>query len=416
MPMSCLVDYNSENMTKLRSARTAREISRTLSSISAVVEDIKVPKANKSVSNTTPIELSDMVKDDRKGSKLRKKLDSTIDLSQIDITDLKKKARVNTYVSDIHQAIAELIVAYQILSSKTFKAFKNQNEAASNLLKVIKEAKKMQQEMIKVLSINAEAPKEHTKIATSVANYVSNKILSKEQYTKIRMRTFVASGTNPATYQTYIYIENLTNVDQETFAHYSVVVSTTVELTTGEAKHYITTLVDEKMPGTFPLGKQATHLAEMKKNLNSLFAYDGMLNFATRAPINKGTTILRKQSALGLKSHKVRGKDVQMIDGIRVQNDRLYVRLVPGLSVQERKTAVEEVVAMAGSILRTKNQKKNGLVYKIIKGRQGREWVELSTVSGGTLKGTLTLEKVKRIAEELDLDESQIRAIKQAVK
>lgn len=416
MPMSCLVDYNSENMTKLRSARTAREITRTLNSISAVVEDIKVPKANKSVSNTTPIELSDMVKDDRKGSKLRKKLDSTIDLSQIDITDLKKKARVNTYVSDIHQAIAELIVAYQILSSKTFKAFKNQNEAASNLLKVIKEAKKMQQEMIKVLSINAEAPKEHTKIATSVANYVSNKILSKEQYTKIRMRTFVASGTNPATYQTYIYIENLTNVDQETFAHYSVVVSTTVELTTGEAKHYITTLVDEKMPGTFPLGKQATHLAEMKKNLNSLFAYDGMLNFATRAPINKGTTILRKQSALGLKSHKVRGKDVQMIDGIRVQNDRLYVRLVPGLSVQERKTAVEEVVAMAGSILRTKNQKKNGLIYKIIKGRQGREWVELSTVSGGTLKGTLTLEKVKRIAEELDLDESQIRAIKQAVK
>lgn len=416
MPMSCLVDYNSSNMTKLRTARTAREISRTVSTITAVISEVKVPKVRRSVSNTTAIELADLGKAEKKGSKIRKKLDTTIDLDQIDVTDLKKKARINGYVADVHQAVAELIVAYQILSSKTFKAFKNQGEAAASLLTVIKEAKKQQQEMIKVLSINAEAPKEHTKIATSVAGYVKTKILSKEQYTKIKMRTFVASGTNPVTYQTYIYIENLTNVEQEVFAHYSVVVSTTVELSTGEAQHFITTLVDEKMPGTFPLGKQATHLAEMKKNLNGLFSYDGMLNFAARAPISKTTDTLRKQSALGLKTHKVRGKDLQLIDGIRIQNDRLYVRLVPGLSVAERKTAVEEVIAMAGSILRPKNQRKHGLIHKIVRGRTGRDWIELSTISGGTLAGTLTLAKVKQIAEELDLDAAQIRAIKQAVK
>lgn len=416
MAMSCLVDYNSKNMTKLRTARTAREISRTVSGITALVSDIKVPKARKSISNTSPIELADLEKAATKGTKIRKKLDATVDLSQIDVTDLKKKAQINKYVATVHQAVAELIVAYQILSSKTFKAFKNQGEAASSLLTVIKEAKVQQQEMIKVLSINADAPKEHTKIAASVANYVSTKILSKEQYTKIKMRTFVASGTNPVTYQTFIYIENLTNVEQEVFAHYSIVVSTTVELRTGEAKHFITTLVDEKMPGTFPMGKQATHLAEMKKNLNSLFAYDGMLNFAARAPITKTTDTLRKQSALGLKTHKVKGKNLQLIDGIRIQNDRLYVRLVPGLSLAERKTAVEEVIAMAGAVLRPKNQRKHGLVHKIIKGRTGREWIELSTISGGTLAGTLTLAKVKQIAEELDLDEAQIRAIKQAVK
>jgi len=155
----------------------------------------------------------------------------------------------------------------------------------------------------------------------------------------------------------------------------------------------------------------------MKKAINSLMAIDGFLNFAERKPIAKGTSTLRNSTMLGGGTVMVKGKPVEIFDSIRVQNDKLYVRLVQGLTKTERQIATEEILAQASTALRSGMSSKNSMIHRFVKGRGGREFIEIAlTTSGGAAKGALTLAKIDQLAESLGLTNDQKRLLKQSVK
>lgn len=418
-----IVDYGSKNMQDLRTARTATEFRRILGSISSCVTNVESVsktldlRVGESVSNS--IELSDLGTGKPKRAATKKvMLADTIDLDTIDITNVAEKAKHNEKVRILNQAIAELNVAYQILSSRTFSAFKGQAEAASNLATVIKDAQIVLRKYTTLMSqdVKKGAPDAHKSLAASVANYLPS-ILSKEQYTKIRTRTYIARGTNPVTWQTFIHIDNFTNNDGVDYPSYCIVLSSEVNLTDGTINNYLTSLVDAQIPGTFPLGRKLESIASLKKAINNYMAFDGFLNYASRKPINKDTSTLRATTGLGNKTHNIRGRDMEIIDGMRVQNDKLYVRLVRGLTPEERKVAVNEVVAMASVVLRAGKNSRTSITNRVTRGSKGREWVELVlNNSSGIQEGVFTLAKVNELGSQFKLDASQLRALKQSIK
>lgn len=417
--ISTSVNYASGNMVALRGARTAKEFRKVLDQVISATTSVTIPKALRSVSaSPKAIELAD-IEGSIKGKQSKAlDLNQVIDLSKIDISDVQNKAKYNSQVSDLTQALSELSVAYQILRSRTFSAFKDQNKAAENLLNVITQAKDQQAKLVRLMSIDVKngAPKEHIKLAATISNYLT-KILNKEQYTKIRTRTFIASGTDPITFQTYIFIDNFINSDNLHYPSYAVVLSTSIALATGLSTNYITTLVDEKVPGSFPMGRIVETAPAMKKSINNLLAIDGFLNYSERKPINRTTQNLRETSMLGQGEHTIRGRKKEIFDNVRVQNDSLYVRLVPGLSPAEKKEAVTEILGMASTVLRAGKGGKNSIVHQMVNGRNGREFVKVTmTSSAGTAKGILTLAKIDQIAEVMGLNPQQKRLLKQSVK
>lgn len=417
--ISTSVNYGSGNMVALRGARTAKEFKKVLDKVIADATSVSIPKKLQSLSaGPKVIELAD-IEGSIKGKQAKTiDLNQVIDLSKIDITDVQNKAKYNAQVGQLSQAIGELGIAYQILNSKTFSAFKDQSAAAKALLKVITDAKDQQQKLVKLMSIDVKTgtPKEHTKLAATIANYLS-KILNKEQYSKIRTRTFIASGTDPITFQTYVFIDNFVNSDNMHYPNYAVVLSTSVAVANGLSTNYVTTLVDEKVPGSFPLGRKVETAPEMKKAINSLLAIDGFLNYSERKPINRSTQNLRDTSMLGQGQHVIRGRKKEIFDNVRVQNDSLYVRLVPGMSPTEKREAITEILGMASTVLRAGRGGKNSLIHQIVSGRNGREYVKISlTSSAGTAKGVLTLNKIDQIAEVMGLNPQQKRLLKQSVK
>lgn len=415
--MSASINYSSENMQGLRQARTATEFRNVLQRVVSLASGFTIPKELKSVS-AKALDLSDIEGTVKTKQARSIDLNSVIDVSKIDIADVQKKASYNNQVAELNQAISELGVAYQILSSKTFSAFKDQSSAADNLLSVIKDARDVQTRMVKLMSLNNKdgAPPEHKKLAATIANYLS-KILNKEQYSRLRQRTFIAHGTDPIVFQTYIYVDDFVNSEDEHYQNYALVLSTRIAVATGISENYLTTLVDEKVPGSFPMGRLVETAPAMKKAINSLLAIDGFLNYSERKPIGKSTGFLKRNTQFGSEVHTVNGRDAEIFDDVRVQNDSLYVRLVQGLTAQEKRDAVKEILAMAGSVLRAGSGTKNSLIHRLAKGRNGREFVVVSlTTSQGTAKGVLTLAKIDQIAQVMGLNPSQKRLLKQSVK
>lgn len=415
--LSASINYSSENMQGLRQARTATEFRNILNRITSTASGLVIPKELASLS-AKAVDLADI-----QGTVTRKQtktidLSQVIDVSKIDIADVQKKASYNNQVAELNQAISELGVAYQILSSKTFTAFKDQQSAADSLLKVIKDARNTQTRMVKLMSLNNKdgAPEEHKKLAATIANYLA-KILNKEQYSRLRSRTFIAHGTDPIVFQTYIYIDDFVNSEGEHYQNYAMVLSTKIAVATGISENYVISQPDEKVPGSFPMGRLVDTAPALKKAVNSLLAIDGFLNYAERKPINKTTGFLKRNTQFGSEVHNVKGKDVEIFDEVRVQNDSLYVRLVRGLTATEKRDAVQEIVAMASTIFRAGGSGKNSIIHRIARGRTGREYVIVSvTTSQGTVKGVLTLAKIDQISQVMGLNADQKRLLKQSVK
>lgn len=415
---SASVDYNSKNMNALRGARTATEFKKILGDVVDSVSNVNVPRNLMSLS-AKAIELSDIKQTGVKKAQTKTlDLNSIIDISKIDLNNVREKAKYNRQVNQLSQAIAELNTAYTIMNSKMFSAFKDQNKAAQSMLNVIKEATDTRTNLVRVMSIDVkkDAPPEHTKLAGSIANYLKS-ILPSEQYSNIRIRTFIASAVDPIIFQTFVFVDNFVNSDGVHYQNYAVVLSTSVAVASGISANYVTTLFDEKVPGSFPLGRSVDTAAQMKKAINSLMAIDGFLNFAERKPIAKGTSTLRNSTMLGGGTVMVKGKPVEIFDSIRVQNDKLYVRLVQGLTKTERQIATEEILAQASTALRSGMSSKNSMIHRFVKGRGGREFIEIAlTTSGGAAKGALTLAKIDQLAESLGLTNDQKRLLKQSVK
>ena len=415
------INYNSQNMQAIRNARTAAELSRA---VAAITTSVSATSRMYSILESTSAKA--IALDDFRGSRAVTsfKLPSIVDVGAIDLDAVKSGADQSKKLGALNQSIAELSVAYQIINSSLFSNFKNKDAAAKALNAVLTEALSTQKRIMQAMrpKKDGDVPQEHSGIAATVSQYLK-KVLPKEQYTSIKSQTYTTdtNSANSAVFQTFTMIKDFVNTDGVHYSNYNAVFTTVVDTDTGDAKHYITTLVDDQAPGTFPFGSEVPTIARLKSSINNLLAVDGFLNYSDRRPISATTKSLRESTALGLERHKVGDTEMDLVDGIRVQNDKLYVRLVPGLSPKEQDQAVSEVLQIAKTALGLGMRGKSDpytVTSKVAKGRQGRTWIEVTSIAkgSGVNKGLLTVSRWNKVGELLNLSDAQMRAVKQGLK
>lgn len=412
------VNYDSANMRSIRGSRTSAELLRAITPISSVVSGF-VREAAMISTSATKVESLDDMRGTQPVSTVR--LPSIVDLSKVSNKALQSGQDHSKRLESLTQAIEELSVAYQIVNSDQFSSFKSRKDVVSSLSKLLSEARTSQASLMNNLKVQKDAvPSEHKKTAAAAGSYLK-KILSKESYSTIKQQTFVAVSPRKghALFQTYVFVSDFVNTDGVHYPKYSLVLSTDVDRASGDAYHFVTTLTDMQTPGSFPLGSEVSTTARMKSSVNNLLAVDGFLNYSDQRVIPASTTDVRK-SALGLKRHKMSdGTEMDIVDGVRVQNDRLYVRLVVGLSPKEKSQAVDEVRSMALAVLSpTGASSRYRVNVREVAGRQGRLWLEITTMTkgGGTSAGLITVARLKRVQELLGLSDAQMRAVKQSMK
>ena len=409
---------DSKTLRRIRDARTVKELSSIIDPLIKDVSSISVEsKAITSIS--AEIELGGMVvRPVRTATDAR--YDNVVDLSDVDLNSVEGRAKAAQQMAILNRIVSELNVAYQVLRSPAFSSFKAAKSASDALAKVIQEARAKHSKLVKAAAApSTEVPKEHVQRARSIANYMK-KVIPENSRGAVLVAHYIANKVGPvANYQSFITVKDFTSNEGYTYPNYVIVLTSSVNTNTGETKTFITSQQELKAPGSFPYGSAVTSPSQLKSSINRLLALDGSPFMGDRVPVGRTTAQMRAATALGLKLHVIDGKSREVIDGVRVSNNKIYVRLVAGMDAKERTEAVNEVVSivssMYGSIGKAAN--KNAVTYRMIRGNSKREWMEFTVLpSRGSKTGKMTLERINEVATLLGLDETQKRQIIAAVK
>lgn len=346
-----------------------------------------------------------------------------VDLSEFDYKSAATRAKVSANLSNLKQNIDYLTLAYKVLRSEGFAKFKGSKVAAEDLQQVIVDANARYETLAKAARAGKEElPVAHRKAATSIRNYL-NTLIDDKHRGEITINHYVASASPTAiVYQSYITINNFVADEGFVYPHYVFVLTSQVYIgaAVGKTAMYLTSIQDLKPPMTFKIGVQIKSTSMLKSTINRLLAIDGTTSFGERHPVGRTTNQLRNASALGLKVHNIGGKDMEIIDGVRVANNKIYVRLAEGLSPRERTAAINEVVHIV-SIMYGSNmssaRKKAVTTYREQKGTGGREWLEFSILnSKGSRDGSMTRQQIEEAANLLGMTAEQKQNLIQALK
>ncbi len=347
--------------------------------------------------------------------------DDVTDLEGLKLGNAASRAKASRNLAILTQSITELRAAYQLLRSPNFSNMKSTKAAVAAVAASIKEATTLRDAHFRLAqAAKDEVPEEHQKIASSIGRHLKT-IIPKDRYTSIGLVHYVAGSVGRVVnYQSYITVTDFTSDEGYSYPVYILVITSSLNTTTGKTTRHLTSLTDSKAPGTFAFGTEFKSTPQLKAAINRLLAIDGTPVFGDRRPLGRNTEHMRKATALGLKTHKIGGQDVQIVDGVRVSNHKIYVRLVEGMSPRERAAAVNEVVSIISSMYSggmTSQRKNNAITYRTVKGAKKREWLEFSILpSRGSKAGAMTLQKITEVANQLGMDDKQRRALVDAMK
>lgn len=357
-----------------------------------------------------------------KGASTPSAYDDVLDLEGLKLDTVAGRAKAAKNLAMVSQSITELKAAYQVLRGPIFSRTKTAMAAAASVLETINEAEELLARLSTVAkAARNEVPDQHASVAASIRNYLK-KVIPADHVGDVKLMHYVAGATGRmVNYQSYIVLKSFTGEDGYVYPNYTVVLTSAVDTGTGKANYYLTSMPEVKAPGSFPFGGEFTTKNQLKAAINRNMAIDSAAVFGDRRPVNHTTEQLRARTALGLKTHKIGSYDVQLIDGVRVQNNKIYVRLAKGMSAKERTAAINEMTAivssMYGGSMGGRVGQKSAVTYRLFTGKGGREWLEFTLLpSRGSQQGTATLNKINQVAAALNLDAEQTRALKAALK
>jgi hypothetical protein len=399
------VDTNSDNMVALRKARSLKDVATIIEKIKRDLlliskHTIHLEKSVSSVLKLSiyaaeTIELGDLVRD--KTSKGTKPYGVIEDYTPPNTKDLVKNSQE---LNRLAQRIAELESAKQVILSDSFSAYPDlQRKTIKSVNDLVKVAAKDRDKQVRAMSkIGRETkPKEHVKFVKIMQSHIKQ-VLSEENYSDISTNMFVLNPVKDQVwYQTFIKIRDLINDDGYEYEFYSVVVTAIVDLNTGEFKHSITTINMSRIPGSFDPGKEATTTVDAKRRVSRFFTGDNFVAKHGRKNLKgfplKNTRDFRQSSLPNASEH---------IDGVRVQNGKIYARLEKGLTdTASIKEAVEDARSILSILVRRKEVTvgskkydrylKDAITHKIVTGKNRRKWIEFAIIPSERItKGDLT--------------------------
>jgi len=399
-------------MKAIREARSIKDIQAVLGRISAdlsVISDhtkaleVSVSSSVKiSISNET-IELGDL-------SRTTKNKGPSGVISDYKAPETKDLVKNSRELNRLAQKIAELESAKQVVLSDAFSPYADlQKKTVKSINDLVKAAARDRDRQVRAMAKigRQHKPKEHVSFVKQMNSHIK-KVLSEDNYSEILAKTFVLNPVaDKIWYQTFIEIRDLVNDEGYSYDFYAVVVTAIIDLDTGEFQHTLTTVNLSRIPGSFDPGKPVASGAEAKRRINVFLAGENFVAKHGRKSL-KGFPLSKtgdfRRSALPNSSEHV--------DGIRVQNGKIYVRLERGVDGAIEKKAIEDVRSILGILVRrrevdVKGKKydrylKDAITHRVVRGKKGRKWVEFVVIpSERVTKGEVTPKMLEEAVDRM---------------
>lgn len=425
-------DFSSAKIEKLRSARSGKELMQIIQGMTEHIHELadsaqallksvsSVRSVRHSISLSNDLELGDLGNLKPTGKKIKQSsqvripsMRTVLDEGSFEAPDLSDLQRDNKALHELNQGITELEVAEQVLMSSTLSDLKTSQSALKAIRAAKAEAEKALKIQLTAMSKIAKKtkPRVHLGICQAVVKHLQA-VLDKKSYISIEdPKTFVYQQDDDIVhYQTYITIDHLVNGDETVYEAYTFVVTGVLNTMTGELHHTVTSIKDNQVPGTFPIGTEVDTGSDMKRRINSLLSIDGFSATHDRRVVPVSTKYLKQSSSLPESSPN--------ISNIRVQNDFVYVTLVPGLTDAELKDTLTDVTAALKRIFADKlRTRKFSIRSRKQTGRVSGQTIYVFYIEASTGKHLeITNRKLTEVADALNLTPGQVSKIRQALK
>ncbi|SBV38499.1 hypothetical protein BN7874_280 [Phage NCTB] len=432
----------SKNIEKLQNARSLNELMSVVDSIKRKITNVgkSTAKLLQGLSSTSTItinlssaeesfkataaddiELGDIKKKatrkaaNKKSGSLRTVLDKSIKTPST-----KQLARNSSVIEEITSSISDLEVAIRVLTSKQFSKM-DESKSAVNLIKqLIAQAKEIKDTHLNALSKIASdfTPTDHKRAVAFLKKILTGDI-QEDSYTKVQVKSFVLNPEDDIIYyQTFLLLRNLANKEGFIYEAYSYVLTGVLDTSVKEPElvHHLTTLKDPKVPGSFPIGSEVETKAALTKKVNALNIIDDLNVTYGGIKLKKSSADLQR-SGLGdispnISKYKLKGKEVA---GIRVKNNRLYVRLNRGMSEKQKTNLLSTLIPLIKAIFIPGSRRQTVAWKEIVGKNTGAPFFvfALSRKEDTTTKEFI--QKVNRLAKELKLSPMLSREIIQNV-
>lgn len=418
---------NKSRLSKIKSARSLRDLAAILKDINAEVKDLESGVDDLAVSVSSKIrsidDIGGSLPTSVKGGGLPKHIK---DFKKPDIKSLLKNS--NT-LEKFAQDIAELEALRNTLLSEQFSALPNTDKLRREAERSIKEAKKSRDKQLKSMKLAASNKPKEAKAFTSSINKHLLKIIPEEDYSEIKQFSFILvpqGRTDVVWYQTYLTIRDFVVGSEFVFDRYTFVVTTEVGLSDGELKHFVTTLKSDSVPGSFSPGTEVKTSNKAKQVINTyLSADDFNVDFGRRVAIqptyDKDKNVRKANlgvTTTALRHNKIReGSSFTLSDldiaKVRVQNDRIYFRFEEGVDKQEVDDHKDKIFVALKTYLGSAVTRRSSLVSEIVR-KNGRMYLVVSLIPPKT-KGLQLVSDVEQFAVRFGLDKTSASRLKRFV-
>ncbi len=416
MPNAKIPDYSS----RLTKARSSNELAQVVESIRASIDSLPSPTTmciSLSSSDYTAIESGDLLKDREKRKTKTSPFDAEVDTSglatpdQIKV-DAKLVEEINSYVSDLRGArVVAMSQRFSSLKSTKplVKAIDVAIEEATNKAKLFKQRMRT--------TGRDTSPKSLNSLTLATKKYLEEKALKDQDYAGIDVYRYAVPDKEAVTrgfipksaegdgvlYQHFLHIKDLENEDGFTYNYFCIVI--TARANRGKLDYYITSIKNERVAGTFPVGEKLKSSAHLRNTLNALLTVDGFVGQFERMSLKESTDKLRNVTGIS-RTGRTRIKNVK---GIRVQGDSIYVKLYPALSRNEKTQARDDVQALLGDFFRTNGRGKGVLQSKFVSGRSGDSYIQFTMTPKEVKQLSANKRKVDTLADSFNLTVAQKR-------
>lgn len=413
-------------VSKIKS--TEKISSRVLSSLSNRSILISIAQETEK-SGSRIIELDDIQPTTKKKKAVKKggnKFKGILNSPQVKLPKIKDLVDGSSLVTDLNQNIAELQQALRILKSKDFSKMENNGSAVSMIKAQIDKAIAMRDEQLAALSkiSNEYIPNTHRQVKTETTKVIKGE-LAPENYSRIRSKTFVLSpADNLIQFQSFFVVSDLVNSEGYAYEEYSFVVTGNLNTATAEFVHFVTSLKDPKMPGTFPIGKEVTSLDDLKYKVRLLSSLDDVTVRNNRVRLTRtrtadpdatdsmGAPVKYQQGRYVSSDDKMSMRNAsKYIKGIRVKPGKLFIKVDDALGEAALKRVFNKIYPTVRAVFIPAKSRSKHLRWRKLRGRTGSVFFEFILVKNEDPKSQKFINKVSELATNLQMSPRLTREV-----
>lgn len=418
-------------ISKIKSARSLRDLSAILKDINAELADLSSDTDGVNVSVSAGVTITDAGRIERKSEPAERTKGGGLPshIKGYKKPDIKALVNNSKKLEKFAQDIAELEALRNTLLSEQFSALPNTDKLRREAEKSIKEAKRARDKQLKAMKLAANAKPSEVKNFVSTVNKHLTSIIPEEDYTEIKQHSFILlpeGRSDTLWYQTYVTIRDFAVGSEFIFDRYTFVITVEVSLEDGSINRFVTTLKADAVPGSFSPGTEVKSSAKAKQVINTYLAADDFeADHGRRLKLSpdydKDKNV--KNENFGVTTTKLRHSPVSDrssftlsdfdIARVRIQNDRIYFRFEDGVDEHEVAEYKDQIFVALKTFLGSVVTRRSSVISNTVK-RNGRLYLVVSLVPPKS-KGQKLMSDVDHFAVKFGLDKTSKARLKRFI-